>query len=122
MWLIGKMVIVMGGGLGFGEGIVKIYVCEGVNVVVNDLNGVVVECVVSEIVFVGGKVIVVVGDVLKEDDWCMLLQVVFDDFYVVQIVVNNVGIMYCNKFVFDVMEVEFDCVYEVNMKSLFWCV
>lgn len=38
------------------------------------------------------------------------------------IVVNNVGIMYCNCFMLEVEEDEFDCVYVVNVKSIFFLV
>ncbi len=39
-----------------------------------------------------------------------------------QIVVNNAGTTHRNKPVLDVTEAEYDRVYAVNMKSLFWCV
>ncbi|UXU87054.1 SDR family oxidoreductase [Burkholderia sp. S-53] len=122
MRLSGKTAIVTGGGSGFGEGIAKTYAREGANVVVNDLNGAAAERVASEIALAGGKAIAVAGDVSQQDDWNTLLQAALDDFHAVQIVVNNAGTTHRNKPVLDVTEAEFNRVYAVNMKSLFWCV
>ncbi|WP_431823414.1 SDR family oxidoreductase [Burkholderia sp. F1] len=122
MRLSGKTAIVTGAGSGFGEGIAKTYAREGANVVVNDLNGPAAERVASEIVLAGGKAIAVAGDVSRRDDWQALLAAALDDFRTVQIVVNNAGTTHRNKPVLDVTEAEFDRVYAVNMKSLYWCV
>jgi 3-oxoacyl-[acyl-carrier protein] reductase len=122
MRLSGKTAVVTGGGSGFGEGIAKTYAREGANVVVNDLNGAAAERVASEIALAGGKAIAFAGDVSRDADWRALLQAALDDFHAVQIVVNNAGTTHRNKPVLDVTEAEFDRVYAVNMKSLFWSV
>ncbi|WP_323123086.1 SDR family oxidoreductase [Burkholderia alba] len=122
MRLSGKTAIVTGGGSGFGEGIAKTYAREGANVVVNDLNGAAAERVASEIALAGGRAIAVQGDVSKGDDWRALLAAALDDFGTVQIIVNNAGTTHRNKPVLDVTEAEYDRVYAVNMKSLFWSV
>ncbi|MFM0647318.1 SDR family oxidoreductase [Paraburkholderia bryophila] len=122
MRLTGKTAIVTGGGSGFGEGIAKTYAREGANVVVNDLNGPAAERVASEIALAGGKAIAVAGNVAQRDDWQKLREAALEDFGSVQIVVNNAGTTHRNKPVMEVTEAEFDRVYAVNVKSLYWSV
>ncbi|WP_186121855.1 SDR family oxidoreductase [Burkholderia gladioli] len=122
MRLAGKTAIVTGGGSGFGEGIAKTYAREGANVVVNDLNGAAAERVASEIAVAGGKAIAVPGDVSRGEDWRALLAATLEDFRQVHILVNNAGTTHRNKPVLEVSEAEYDRVYAVNMKSLFWSV
>ncbi|PQV52682.1 SDR family oxidoreductase [Paraburkholderia sp. BL21I4N1] len=122
MRLTGKTAIVTGGGSGFGEGIAKTYAREGANVVVNDLNGPAAERVASEIALAGGKAIAVAGNVAQRDDWRKLREAALDDFGSVQIVVNNAGTTHRNKPVMEVTEAEFDRVYAVNVKSIYWSV
>ena len=122
MRLTGKTAIVTGGGSGFGEGIAKTYAHEGANVVVNDLNGAAAERVASEIALAGGKAIAVAGNVAQHEDWRKLREAALDDFGSVQIVVNNAGTTHRNKPVLEVTEAEFDRVYAVNVKSIYWSV
>lgn len=122
MRLTGKTAIVTGGGSGFGEGIAKTYAREGANVVVNDLNGPAAERVASEIALAGGKAIAVTGNVAQREDWQTLREAALEDFGSVQIVVNNAGTTHRNKPVMDVTEAEFDRVYAVNVKSIYWSV
>ncbi|EEA03512.1 short-chain dehydrogenase/reductase SDR [Burkholderia sp. H160] len=122
MRLTGKTAIVTGGGSGFGEGIAKTFAREGANVVVNDLNGPAAERVASEIAIAGGKAIAVSGNVAQRDDWRTLREAALGDFGSVQIVVNNAGTTHRNKPVLEVTEAEFDRVYAVNVKSIYWSV
>ena len=122
MRLTGKTAIVTGGGSGFGEGIAKTYAREGANVVVNDLNGAAAERVASEIALAGGKAIAVAGNVAHREDWQTLREAALEDFGSVQIVVNNAGTTHRNKPVLEVSEAEFDRVYAVNVKGLYWSV
>ena len=122
MRLTGKTAIVTGGGSGFGEGIAKTFAREGAKVVVNDLNGQAAQRVASEIALAGGKAIAVAGNVAQRDDWRRLREAALDDFGSVQIVVNNAGTTHRNKPVLEVTEAEFDRVYAVNVKSIYWSV
>ncbi len=122
MRLQGKTAIVTGGGSGFGEGIAKTFAREGANVVINDLNGAAAERVASEIAVSGGKAIAVAGDVTRREDWQSLFDATIDDFGSVQIVVNNAGTTHRNKPVMEISEAEFDRVYSVNVKSIYWSV
>src|SRR5882757_3617856 len=122
MRLQGKTAIVTGGGSGFGEGIAKTFAREGANVVVNDLNGAAAERVASEIAVSGGKAIAVPGDVTKQADWQTLFDAAIEDFGSVQAVVNNAGTTHRNKPVMEITEAEFDRVYAVNVKSIYFSV
>ncbi len=122
MRLKGKTAVVTGAGSGFGEGIAKTYAREGANVVVNDLNADAAQRVASEIAIAGGKAIAVMGDVTREADWHALRDAAIEDFGSVQVVVNNAGTTHRNKPVLEVTEAEFDRVYAVNVKGLFWSV
>jgi 3-oxoacyl-[acyl-carrier protein] reductase len=122
MRLQGKTAIVTGGGSGFGEGIAKTFAREGANVVVNDLNDAAAERVASEIAVSGGKAIAVPGDVTRQADWQTLFDAAIEDFGSVQVVVNNAGTTHRNKPVMEVSEAEFDRVYAVNVKSLYFSV
>ncbi|GAB7522435.1 SDR family oxidoreductase [Paraburkholderia sp. 2C] len=122
MRLTGKTAVVTGGGSGFGEGIAKTYAREGANVVVNDLNGAAAERVASEIALAGGKAIAVSGDITRGEDWQQLRRAALEDFGSVEIIVNNAGTTHRNKPVLDVSEAEFDRVYAVNVKGIYWSV
>ncbi|WP_027795603.1 SDR family oxidoreductase [Paraburkholderia acidipaludis] len=122
MRLKGKTAVVTGAGSGFGEGIAKTYAREGANVVVNDLNAAAAQRVASEIAIAGGKAIAVAGDVTREADWHALHDAALEDFGSVQVVVNNAGTTHRNKPVLEVTEAEFDRVYAVNVKGLYWSV
>jgi 3-oxoacyl-[acyl-carrier protein] reductase len=122
MRLKGKTTIVTGGGSGFGEGIAKTFAREGANVVINDLNGAAAERVASEIALSGARAIAVAGDVTKRADWDALLDAALEDFGSVQIVVNNAGTTHRNKPVLEITEAEFDRVYAVNVKGIYWSV
>jgi 3-oxoacyl-[acyl-carrier protein] reductase len=122
MRLKGKTAVVTGAGSGFGEGIARTYAREGANVVVNDLNEAAAQRVASEIALAGGKAIAVAGDVTREHDWHALHDAALEDFGSVQVVVNNAGTTHRNKPVLDVTEPEFDRVYAVNVKGLYWSV
>jgi 3-oxoacyl-[acyl-carrier protein] reductase len=122
MRLKDKTAVVTGAGSGFGEGIAKTYAREGANVVVNDLNEEAAQRVASEIALAGGKAIAVAGDITREADWHTLRDAAIDDFGSVQVVVNNAGTTHRNKPVLDVTEAEFDRVYAVNVKGLYWSV
>jgi 3-oxoacyl-[acyl-carrier protein] reductase len=122
MRLKGKTAVVTGAGSGFGEGIARTFAHEGANVVVNDLNGDAAQRVASEIALAGGKAIAVQGDITREADWHALREAAVEDFGSVEIVVNNAGTTHRNKPVLEVSEAEFDRVYAVNVKGLYWSV
>lgn len=122
MRLTGKTAVVTGAGSGFGEGIAKTYAREGANVVVNDLNAEAAQRVASEIEHAGGQAIAVQGDITREADWHALREAAVGRYGSVEIVVNNAGTTHRNKPVMEVSEAEFDRVFAVNVKGLYWSV
>ncbi|AKM31555.1 3-oxoacyl-ACP reductase [Pandoraea faecigallinarum] len=115
-----KVAIVTGAGSGFGEGIAKTFAREGAAVIVNDLNREAGERVAGEIVGAGGRAAFVYGDVCREDDHVTLLHEAVTRFGHLDVVVNNAGTTHRNKPLLEVTEAEFDRVYAVNVKSIFW--
>jgi len=122
MRLQGKVAIVTGGGSGFGEGISKRFAQEGAKVIVNDLKPEGGERVTSEIGRAGGQSKFVEGDVSKDADWAKLVKATLDAYGKLDIVVNNAGTTHRNQPILNVTEEQFDRVYAVNVKSLFWSV
>ncbi|VVE50663.1 SDR family oxidoreductase [Pandoraea terrigena] len=115
-----KVAIVTGAGSGFGEGIAKTFAREGAAVIVNDLNREAGERVAGDIAKAGGRAAFVYGDVSREDDHVTLLDEAVTRFGDLDIVVNNAGTTHRNKPLLEVTEAEFDRVYAVNVKSIFW--
>ncbi|ODP33264.1 SDR family oxidoreductase [Pandoraea sp. ISTKB] len=115
-----KVAIVTGAGSGFGEGIARTFAREGAAVIVNDLNREAGERVAREIADAGGRAAFVYGDVSLEGDHVTLLDEAVTRFGHLDIVVNNAGTTHRNKPLLEVTEAEFDRVYAVNVKSIFW--
>jgi len=120
MRLKDKVAIVTGGGSGFGEGICKRFAQEGAKVVVNDINVAGGERVAQEIQGSGGHAIFVKADVAKDADWAGLVKATTDKYGELNIVVNNAGTTHRNQPMLNVTEEQFDRVYAVNVKSLYW--
>ncbi len=120
MRLEDKVALVTGAGSGFGAGIAQRFAQEGAEVVVNDVNAENGEGVVKTIRDAGGKAAFLLGDVSKDGDTKGLLAGTLKHFGRVDIVVNNAGVSHRNQPVLDVSEAEFDRVYAINVKSIFW--
>lgn len=115
-----KVAIVTGGGSGFGEGIAKRFAAEGCQVIVNDINVDGGERVVSEIKSAGGQAAFVKGNVAVDADWASLLKATIDQFGHLDIVINNAGTTHRNKPMIEVTDEEFDLVYNVNVKGIYY--
>jgi 3-oxoacyl-[acyl-carrier protein] reductase len=115
-----KVAIVTGGGSGFGEGISKRFAAEGCQVIVNDINVDGGERVVSEIKSAGGQAAFVKGNVAVDADWASLLKATIDHFGHLNIVINNAGTTHRNKPMIEVTDEEFDLVYNVNVKGIYY--
>ncbi len=120
MRLQGKVALVTGAGSGFGEGIATRFAAEGAQVVVNDVareNG---ERVAAAIRASGGGAVFAHGDVSDGDAVKGLLQAGIKAFGGLDIVVNNAGVSHRNQPLLEVSEADFDRVYAINVKSLYW--
>ena len=120
MRLAQKVAIVTGAGSGFGEGIAERFAREGARVVVNDIHADNGERVAEAIRRAGGQACFVKADVSDGEEVKALLDSTLAAFGSLDIVVNNAGISHRNQSMLTVAEDEFDRVYRVNVKSLFW--
>jgi 3-oxoacyl-[acyl-carrier protein] reductase len=118
--LSGKVALVTGAASGFGEGIAKRFAAEGAAVIVNDLNRDDGERVAAAIRAAGGRAQFAYGDVSKGDDVQTLLDEALEHFDHLDVVVNNAGTTHRNQPLLGVTEAEFDRVYAVNVKSIYW--
>ena len=116
MRLQGKSAIVTGGGSGFGAEFARRYVREGAKVVILELNAGGARKVADEI---GAGAIAIGGDVTRKADVEASVNLAFDQFGKVDIVVNNAGWTYHNKPLLEVTEDEFDRTFAINVKSIF---
>lgn len=121
MRLKDKVAIITGGGSGFGEGIAKRFSEEGCKIIVNDLRPEGGERVAREVNAAGGKAKFIQADISKSDDWQRLVAETTVAFGALNIVVNNAGYTHKNQPMLNVPEDQFDRIYGVNVKSLYWC-
>ncbi len=120
MRLSGKVAIITGAGSGFGQGIAERFAAEGAKVIVNDVNAGGGEKVAADIRARGGQALFVQADVSKGDQVAALRAATTQAFGGLDIVVNNAGVSHRNQSLLDVDEQEFDRVYAINVKSLYW--
>lgn len=112
-----KVAIVTGAGGGFGEGIAKHYITEGAKVVVADIRGDEAKRVAAAL---GANASAFTCDVSKEADIKALVDHTVKTFGTLDIVVNNAGVTHINKPLLEVTEAEYDRIYNVNVKSIFF--
>ncbi|MGX9962599.1 SDR family oxidoreductase [Roseomonas sp. F4] len=117
MRLQGKSAIVTGAASGFGEGIARRFAAEGAWVICADQN---LEGATRLAKEIGGTP--VGGDVAEEAAVRAIVARAVEEFGGLDIVVNNAGTTHRNKPILEVTEDEFDRIYAVNVKSIFWMV
>jgi 3-oxoacyl-[acyl-carrier protein] reductase len=115
-----KSIIVTGAGNGFGESIAKRLAEEGAQVIVNDIHAGNGERVAAEIVAAGGRARFVAGDVTRSGDVQALVQAAVQHHGRLDAMVNNAGWTHHNQPALAVSEDDFDRVYAVNVKSIYW--
>jgi 3-oxoacyl-[acyl-carrier protein] reductase len=119
MRLAGKTAIVTGGGSGFGAGIVELFVREGAKVVVADIDGAAAGKVASGAEG-NGAAVPMQADVTRDDDTRRMVETALARFGRLDILVNNAGVSHWNQPLTEVSEADFDRVYAVNVKALYW--
>jgi len=115
--LHGKVAIVTGGGSGFGAQIAQTFAANGAKVVISDLNPAGGQRVAST---TPSSIHFVEANVTSEKDWEKLVKETVAKFGRVDILVNNAGTSYRSKPNQEVTEAEFDKVFAVNVKSIFF--
>ena len=115
MRLENKVAIVTGGGSGFGAGIVKKFAEEGAKVVVADIN-----ISGAEEIAHSFKSFPVEVDVSNSRSFKNMIKKTLGHFKRIDIMVNNAGITHLPKKMEDVQEAEFDKIFAVNSKSVFF--
>ena len=115
MRLKNKIAIVTGGGSGFGAGIVKKFIQEGAKVVVADINLENAEKVAMES---GGFAVEV--DVSNSLSFKNMVDKTLEKFGKIEIMVNNAGITHLPNSMENISEAEFDKIFAVNSKSVFF--
>ena len=115
MRLKNKIAIITGGGSGFGAGIVKKFIQEGAKVVVADINLENAEKVAMDS---GGFAVEV--DVSNSLSFKNMVDKTLEKFGKIEIMVNNAGITHLPNSMENISEAEFDKIFAVNSKSVFF--
>lgn len=119
MRLSGKTALVTGAASGFGAEIARLFAREGAKVAVVDINGEGAQKIAGEI---GPAAVAVKADVTSRAD---IERAVADTIAFggkLDIVVNNAGWTHRNKPLLEVSEEEFDRVYAINVKSIYYMI
>lgn len=120
MQLNNKVAIVTGGASGFGASIARLLSQRGAAVMIADLNLEGAERVAAELRSTGARACATACDVASEAAFRDMVSQTRQAFGGLHILVNNAGTTHRNKPALEVTEDEFDRVYRVNLKSLFW--
>lgn len=121
MYLNGKCIVIMGLLCGLGWVFVIFCVQNGVKVVFNGINVVVVVEVEGVIFKVGGEVMKVVGLVVEEEVVKFFVDMCVECFGGIDIIVYNVGIV-CDCMFMKMMVEEWDDVIVVYLCGFFLCI
>jgi 3-oxoacyl-[acyl-carrier protein] reductase len=115
MRLAGKIALVTGAGGGFGAGIAELFSAEGAKLVVADIDAAAAEAVAAAL-----DAVAVQGDVSQCGDVQAMVDAATRHYGALDIVVNNAGTTHRNQPLLEVSEGDFDRVYAVNVKSIYW--
>ncbi len=114
MRLNGKTAIVTGGASGFGAGIVDVFLAEGAQVMIADINGTAAAARAAKTGALAQTV-----DVSDAGSVTAMAQAAHQAWGHVDILVNNAGITHMPAPLDEIEESDFDRVYAVNMKSVY---
>jgi 3-oxoacyl-[acyl-carrier protein] reductase len=116
MRLKDKITVITGSASGFGKGIAKKFTEEGSKIIMVDVNKKLLKSV-SNYLFQDHFV----ADVSKSTDFKLLLKYIYKNYRKIDIIINNAGITHKPKPMENVTEKEFDRVFNVNAKSVYYC-
>jgi len=116
MRLKNKIAIITGSASGFGKGIAKKFSEEGAKLIMVDINSKLLKKVsnsLSQDYFV--------ADVSKSSDFKSMKNFAYKKYGNIDIIVNNAGVTHKPKFMESVNEKDFNKVFNVNAKSVYYC-
>ena len=116
MRLKNKIAIITGSASGFGKGIAKKFSEEGAKLILVDINSKLLKKVsnsLSQDYFV--------ADVSKSSDFKSMKNFAYKKYGNIDIIVNNAGVTHKPKFMESVNEKDFNKVFNVNAKSVYYC-
>ena len=122
MRLSGKTVIITGAGSGFGRASAYLFAREGARLVVTDINSSAVEQTAITIKSGGGEAFHVHADVQDATQVKKLVTVALDKLGKIDILFNNAGIGQKLNAIENISESEWDSIFAVNVKSIFFAV
>ena len=117
MRLEGKTALVTGAGSGIGKCIAETYAREGARVAVVDVNE---EAAKTAARGIGNTAIALRCDVTNKDEFVGVVEETVAAFGTLDILVNNAGATHVNKPMLEIDEDEFDRIYAVNVKGVFF--
>jgi NAD(P)-dependent dehydrogenase (short-subunit alcohol dehydrogenase family) len=118
MTLSGKVAVVTGAGAGLGRAEALALASAGADVVVNDVPGGSGAATVDAIEAVGGKAILVEGDVSERATADALTTAAIEHFGGLHVVVNNAGVLR-DRMLFNMTDEEWDLVIRVHLRGHF---
>ena len=117
MRLAGKTALITGAGSGIGKTIAQTYVREGARVAVVDIDG---EAAKSVARTIGNNAIALRCDVSNKAEVDGMVEATLSAFGALDILVNNAGATHVNKPMLDIGEAEFDRIFAINVKGVFF--
>jgi 3-oxoacyl-[acyl-carrier protein] reductase len=117
MRLEGKTALVTGAGSGIGKCIAETYAREGARVAVVDVNA---EAAKQAARGIGNSAMALRCDVTSKDEFVGVVEETVAALGGLDILVNNAGATHVNKPMLEIEEDEFDRIYAVNVKGVFF--
>eukprot|EP00904_Undaria_pinnatifida_P012052 jgi/Undpi1/7978/HiC_scaffold_24.g10450.m1 len=118
--LEGKVALVTGASSGMGKAAAINFAKEGAKTVLSARTESKLQAVADEIRTAGGEVVVVAGDVSKEDDCKRMVEVAVETFGGLHVAFNNAGVV-SKATVTDITDEAASKMIDVNFKSLVFC-
>ena len=119
--LADKVAIVTGAGRGIGRGIALGLAQAGADIVIADLLATEAEKTAAEIRTLGRKSLAVLADVRSDEQIANMVKRTLDEFYRIDILVNNVGVFGHQTPTLKVTGEDWESLLQANLKGAFLC-